>query len=106
MLKVQNLSKYYGSKKTQVAGCKNISFELKTGEITSLLGLNGAGKSSIINCISGYYTPDEGDAFIGSHSILTDGLEAKKLIAILYEQNPIYSNMSDYDFLYFAGQMH
>ena len=80
MLKVQNLSKYYGSKKTQVAGCKNISFELKTGEITSLLGLNGAGKSSIINCVSGYYTSDEGDAFIGPHSILTDGLEAKKLL--------------------------
>lgn len=106
MLKVQNLSKYYGSKKTQVVGCKNISFELKTGEITSLLGLNGAGKSSIINCISGYYTPDEGDAFIDSYSVLDNGIEAKKLLGILYEQNPLYSNMTVHDFLYFAGQMH
>ncbi|UTC65141.1 ABC transporter ATP-binding protein [Treponema sp. OMZ 788] len=106
MLKVENLSKYYGSKKNPSIGCKNVSFELKTGEITSLLGLNGAGKSSIINCISGYYTPDEGDAFVGKYSVLNDGIEAKKRIGILYEQNPLYANMTVYDFLYFAGQMH
>lgn len=106
MLKVQNLAKYYGSKKNPGIGCKNISFELKTGEITSLLGLNGAGKSSIINCISGYYTPDEGDAFIDSYSVVTEGLAAKKLLGILYEQNPLYANMTVHDFLYFAGQMH
>ncbi|UTC67665.1 MULTISPECIES: ABC transporter ATP-binding protein [unclassified Treponema] len=106
MLKVQNLTKYYGSNKNKIIGCKDISFELRTGEITSLLGLNGAGKSSIINCISGYYTPDEGDAFIDSYSILTENIEAKKRLGILYEQNPLYAGLSVYEFLCFAGQMH
>ncbi len=106
MLEVKNLSKYYGSEKNKILACNDISFKLNTGEITSLLGLNGAGKSSLINCITGYYTPNNGDVLVDDFSILENEIEVKKRIGVLYEQNPLYSSMTVYDFLHFCAEMH
>ncbi len=106
MLKVENLTKYYGRGKNKIAGCRNISFELRKGEITSLLGLNGAGKSSIINCISGYTIPDSGDVFIAGYSVLKNPQEAKKRLGILYEQTPLYPLMNVLEFLNFTAAMY
>lgn len=106
MLKVKNLTKYYGNGKNKITACNDISFELKTGQITSLLGLNGAGKSSIINCISGYCILDNGDILIDGYSILQNEIEAKRRIGILYEQTPLYPFMTVYDFFSFSAKMH
>ncbi|AGT42855.1 ABC transporter ATP-binding protein [Treponema pedis] len=105
MLEIKNLTKYYGSGKNKITACNNVSFELKAGQITSLLGLNGAGKSSIINCISGYCLPDKGDILIGGYSVLKDETEAKRRIGVLYEQTPLYSYMTVSEFLNFSAQM-
>lgn len=106
MLEVKNLTKYYGNKKNKIIAFENISFKLKTGEITSLLGLNGAGKSSIINCISGYCRPNSGSILVDGFSIFKNEIEAKRKIGILYEQPPVYRYMSVYDFLIFSAKMH
>ncbi|MBQ6896650.1 MAG: ABC transporter ATP-binding protein [Oscillospiraceae bacterium] len=49
MLKVENINVYYG----QIHAIKDVSFEVKPGEIVSLIGANGAGKSTILKTISG-----------------------------------------------------
>lgn len=49
MLKVDNINVYYG----KIHAVKDVSFEVHEGEIVSLIGANGAGKSTIINTISG-----------------------------------------------------
>ncbi len=49
ILKVENLVKSYG--KTKIL--KGISFEVNEGEIFGLLGVNGAGKSTTVECIAG-----------------------------------------------------
>ena len=49
MLKVENINVYYG----QIHAIKDVSFEVKEGEIVSLIGANGAGKSTILKTISG-----------------------------------------------------
>ena len=49
MLKVENINVYYGS----IHAVKNISFEVGEGEIVTLIGANGAGKSTILKTISG-----------------------------------------------------
>ncbi len=49
MLKVDNINVYYG----KIHAVKDVSFEVKEGEIVSLIGANGAGKSTIINTVSG-----------------------------------------------------
>lgn len=106
ILKAVNVTKYYGTGKNRITGCSGISFELPPGRITALLGLNGAGKSSIINCISGYCVPDDGEIFIGGYSVLKNPIEAKRRFGILYEQTPLYPSMTVIDFLNFAAEMH
>lgn len=56
MLKVQDLSVHYGM--TQAV--HNVSFEVKQGEIVSLIGANGAGKTTILRTISGLVRPSNG----------------------------------------------
>ena len=56
MLKVDNINVYYG----QIHAIKDISFEVKEGEIVSLIGANGAGKSTILKTVSGIMHPKTG----------------------------------------------
>jgi len=56
MLKVENINVYYG----QIHAIKDISFEVKEGEIVSLIGANGAGKSTILKTVSGIMHPKTG----------------------------------------------
>lgn len=67
MLKVHELNLFYGAIHT----LRDISFEVQPGEIVSLIGANGAGKSSILNAISGIVPIATGD-------ILFEGLSIKK----------------------------
>ncbi|MCK5780153.1 MAG: ABC transporter ATP-binding protein [Psychrilyobacter sp.] len=57
--KEKDLLKKLKGKKTTI-GIKNISFEVEEGEIFSIIGLNGAGKTSTLKCILGLMKPDSG----------------------------------------------
>jgi branched-chain amino acid transport system ATP-binding protein len=56
VLRVAGLSKYFGG----LAAVKDVSFEVKQGEIMSMIGPNGAGKTTAFNCITGVYPFNEG----------------------------------------------
>ncbi|MGL9970387.1 ABC transporter ATP-binding protein [Enterococcus sp. DIV1420a] len=56
MLKVKNIFVHYG----MIQAVKGISFEVKEGEIVSLIGANGAGKTTILRTISGLVRPSKG----------------------------------------------
>lgn len=63
-LEVRSLSKSFGA----VRAARSISFEMYHGQVLGLLGDNGAGKTTVVNCLSGGLTPDSG-------SILLEGAE-------------------------------
>lgn len=56
MLNVENLQVYYGA----IHALKGVSFHLEKGEVVALIGANGAGKSTVLNTISGILRPQEG----------------------------------------------
>jgi len=56
VLKIQNVHKYFG----KFAANDGITFSLKEGGIYLLVGPNGCGKSTLVNCISGIFEPEEG----------------------------------------------
>ena len=59
-LEVHHLNKTFGS----VFANRDISLELRKGEILALLGENGSGKSTFVNQLAGIYAPESGDIFI------------------------------------------
>ena len=59
MLEVRDLSVNYGV----IQAVKNVSFEINQGEIVTLIGANGAGKSTIVKTISGLFKPKSGQIF-------------------------------------------
>jgi branched-chain amino acid transport system ATP-binding protein len=56
LLIVKELNKYFG----YFQAVNNVSFEIRGGEIVSIIGTNGAGKTTLVNLISGYIKPDSG----------------------------------------------
>jgi len=57
MLEVKNLSVHYG----MIQAVRNVNFKVNEGEIVSLIGANGAGKSTILKTLSGLIHPSEGE---------------------------------------------
>ena len=57
MLRVENMSVHYG----MIQAVKDISFEVNQGEIVSLIGANGAGKTTVLRTISGLVRPSQGN---------------------------------------------
>lgn len=95
MIKVNNLVKKYGDK----VAIDGLSFEIKEGEVVGLLGLNGAGKSTTMNCLTGYIAPTEGSIQIGGYDLLKDPNKAKKVIGYLPEIFSFYTDMRIVEYL-------
>ena len=75
MLKVEDLHVYYGS----IHAIKGVSFEVHEGEIVTLIGANGAGKSSTLNTVSGLLKPRTGTVeFMGQNIV---GVPAHKIVS-------------------------
>ncbi|MGP1438740.1 MAG: ABC transporter ATP-binding protein [Treponema sp.] len=105
MLEVCNITKVYNDLWKKSLACKDVSFNVYEGEIVSLLGLNGAGKSTILKIISGILQPTSGDVYICGKSIISHPTQAKKELGILYENAPLYPDMTVEEFMMFSIQM-
>ena len=74
MLEVKNLSVHYG----MIQAVRDVDFTVKEGEIVSLIGANGAGKSTILKTLSGLIHPSEGEiVYLGENIASTS---AKKIV--------------------------
>ena len=77
MLKIENLSVHYGG----VHALHGVSLEVKDGMIVTLLGANGAGKSSILRSISGLEKTDEGShIYLGDEKLDLTTMQAKDIV--------------------------
>ena len=56
LLRVDGLTKWYG----HVVGCRDVSFEIRPGEVLGIVGESGSGKTTVLNCISGRLPPSAG----------------------------------------------
>lgn len=64
ILRVENLSKVYGSGATQVKAIDGVSFSVKRGEFVAVVGASGSGKSTLLHMIGGVDRPTSGRVFI------------------------------------------
>ena len=82
MLKVDNIQVYYGP----IQAIKGVSFEVHEGEVVSLIGANGAGKSTILKTISGILRPKSGSVTFLDHDLTKT--EAHKIVKMGLAQVP------------------
>lgn len=101
MIKVNGLTKYYGSK----PAAKDISFEVKKGEVFGLLGTNGAGKSTTIKMLCGLLKPTRGSIRIGDIDLQRMPLKAKSMMGYLPENPLIYDKLTGAETLELIGKL-
>ena len=83
VISIQNLSKTYA---TGFQALKNVSLDIRAGEIFALLGPNGAGKTTLIGIVCGLVNPSEGRVTVGGHDIIRDFRAARDLIGLVPQE--------------------
>ena len=82
MLRIKNINTYYG----QVHALKNVSLHLNEGEIVTLIGANGAGKTTILNSLSGIVPAKSGEILFAGEPI--HDLPADRIVELGISQVP------------------
>ena len=101
MITANHLSKSFGT----TLALKDISFEVKRGEVLGFLGPNGAGKSTTMRILTCYHPADTGKATIAGFDVFENPLEVRRLIGYLPENNPLYMDMGIIDYLAFIAKI-
>lgn len=98
---VENLFRYYG----ELCAVRDVSFELKRGEVLGLLGANGAGKSTTMRMLTGNLAPSAGRIVINGHDLLDRPREAKRSLGYLPDQPPLYRELTVDEYLRFCARL-
>lgn len=101
MIDVRSISKFYGAKKA----VDSLSFTIREGETVGLLGLNGAGKSTILKILGSFLLPSQGEAIIGGSSVLSDPDSVRRMIGYLPDTPPLYNEMSTQAYIEFVARL-
>ncbi|MBI9030959.1 ATP-binding cassette domain-containing protein [bacterium] len=101
MIRLENLVKDYGT----VRAVDSINFEINEGEILGFLGPNGAGKSTTLKMITCYLNPTAGSISVENYNVAQHSEEIKAMIGYLPETNPLYLEMTVYDYLKYVANM-
>lgn len=102
--KIAGLCKRYG--KADNYAIENINITCYADEIVGLLGKNGAGKSTIIKCLTGYFPFDEGKIEICGKDIRTEPVAAKKNLGYVPDDRAMFDKMTGYEYVNFVADLH
>ena len=97
MLKIDHLCKKYIN--SDVYAVKDLCMEVKPGEMFGFLGLNGAGKSTTIKCITGIYPFDSGTIEIDGHDVKKDSLNAKLSMGYVPDNHSVYEKLTGREYV-------
>ena len=89
-IKTMNLTKKYKDKTV----VNNLNLTVNKGEMYSLLGVNGAGKSTTIKMLSCLICPTSGDALVMDRSIVSDSVKVKEVISVSPQETSVAPNLT------------
>ena len=94
-LRIDSLSLSFGGVKALV----DVSMEIRDNEILAIIGPNGAGKTALLNCINGFYKPQEGEIYYEGQRItrMRPDKLAKLGIARTFQNIELYTGLSTQD---------
>ncbi|ERJ84909.1 ABC transporter, ATP-binding protein [Peptostreptococcaceae bacterium oral taxon 113 str. W5053] len=104
MLKVEHISKTFQTDKGEVKAVRDVSFEVADGEIYGLIGLSGAGKSTVVRCLNLLERPEEGTIYFNGENLASlpdrELRKRRKDIGMifqhfnLFEQKNVFENIA------------
>ena len=89
-IKTENLTKRYG----KLIAVDKLNLTVMKGELLSLLGTNGAGKTTAIKMLTCLTEPSEGKAYIMGHAVGEDSAQIKKIIGVCPQETALAQNLS------------
>ena len=101
MIELEHVTKMYGS----IPGIRDVSLHVPEGQTVGLLGRNGAGKTTALNLMTGYFPPTEGRIRVGGKDMMADPRECKRMIGYLPERPPLYDEMTVEEYLAFVSAL-
>lgn len=102
MIEIQNLTKSFGNLKA----VNGLTLDIKDGEIFSLLGLNGAGKSTTIKILCSLLTKDGGTVTVNGLDLDKDGKAIKRLIGLSPQETAVANNLTVEENLKFIADLY
>jgi len=101
LLALESVTKRFG----RVTAVDDVSFAVDRGQVVGFLGPNGAGKSTTMRMITQFYESDTGRILFDGVPLADAGLEAKRRVGYLPENNPLYTEMLVAEYLDFIGRL-
>src|SRR5712692_4084610 len=101
MISVENLTKFYGAR----CALDRVSFEIQRGEAIGLLGLNGAGKTTMLRILTSLMLPSAGRAKVDGLDVVQDARAVRARLGYLPDTPPLYGEMTVHGYLLFAAQI-
>lgn len=102
IIEVKEISKSFNNSNFKI---ENLSFELKKGQITGLVGKNGAGKTTIIKILIGLLAPDSGSIKILNEDLKKNFGKVKNKIGYMHTEYHFYDYLTGREFLQFIGEI-
>ena len=101
LIEARDLSKFYEGR----PAIQGVSFNINEGEVVGLLGLNGAGKSTILKILGSFLLPSHGSATISGFSVESNADDVRHLIGYLPDVPPLYDEMRVVPYLRYVAKL-
>ncbi len=85
--------------------CDNVSLDIEPGELVAIIGGSGAGKSTVMNCISGYSVPTSGFVNVNGVDLYKNFESIKSIIGYVPQQDIVFENLTVYDMLKYTADL-
>ena len=93
ILEVRHLSKSFGANEV----LRDIDFDVRPGDVTSIIGASGSGKSTLLRCINLLETPTSGDVLFHGESVVTGRVNPSKYrakVGMVFQSFNLFDNMT------------
>ena len=101
----RNIVKRVGKGRKQLTICNDVTLSIKPGELVAIIGGSGAGKTTLMNAISGYSKPTSGQVLINGEELYDTYDSLKNIIGYVPQQDIVYDNLTLRSMLTYAAKL-